>query len=145
MAQHRPSSIVPHRWRRLRYGPTLLLHRRPTPAGERGIIDAAPAYLGGRNPKEQQRRASLGGQNPGYKRRASLGGQNPGDNNNDNAQISRVLSNDKGLPLEDKTLGTTTTTTPNLQGCVRTTKTLLRDNTPGTTNTTTKKTPNLQG
>ena len=47
---------------------------------------------------QRQRRASLGGRNPGERRIASLGGQNPGDNNNDNAQPSRVRSqkrNDK--------------------------------------------------
>ena len=76
-----------------------------TPAGKRGIIDAAPASLEGQNPK-RQRRASLGGRNPGDKRRASLGGQNPRDNNNNNAQPSRVWSNDKELPLGDKTMGT---------------------------------------
>ena len=51
------------------------------PAGERGIIDAAPASLGGRN-----------------------------------------LGIKEELPLGEKTLGTTTTTTPKLQGCGRTTR-----------------------
>ena len=34
------------------YGPTSR-YRRPTPAGERGVCDAASASLGRRNPKEQ--------------------------------------------------------------------------------------------
>ena len=63
MAQHQPSLVVLHRRRRLTFGPTLR-YRCPTPAGERGIIDAAPASLGGRN-TEERRRASPGGRNPG--------------------------------------------------------------------------------
>ena len=51
---------------------------RASPAGEHGIIDAAPASFGGQNPEDH--------------RRASLGGQNPRDKNNDNSQPLRVRS-----------------------------------------------------
>ena len=68
----------------------MLRNRRPTPADKCGIIDAAPASLGGRKPEERQR-ASPGGRNPVEERRPSpagkrgrmdavlalLGGQNP--------------------------------------------------------------------
>ena len=46
LGAHRPSLVVPYRRGRLTYGQTLLLHPCPTPSGERGIIDAAPASLG---------------------------------------------------------------------------------------------------
>ena len=83
MAQHRPPSVKPNRWRRLTYGPTLLLHRRPTPAGARGIIEAAPA---------------------------SLGGQNPGQpNNKDNAQPPRVRSKKRQRPTFKGAVETSTT------------------------------------
>ena len=47
---------------------------RASPDGERGVIDAAPASLGGRNPEEQGR-DSPGGKNPGDKRRPSPAGE----------------------------------------------------------------------
>ena len=52
--QHRPSLVLPYCWRRLTYSPISLLHRRPTPAGARGNIDAAPASLWGRNSGEHK-------------------------------------------------------------------------------------------
>ena len=82
------------------------------PYGKRGIIDAAPAPLGDETLKNNPL-ASVASSKPPQlplgdetlrnkeelplrdktlrnKRRASLGGRNPGDNNNDNAQPSRV-------------------------------------------------------
>ena len=58
------------------------LNPKEQPAGKRGNI-GRPRFPWGKKPREQiQRRASLGGRNPEEKRRASLGGRNPGDNNN---------------------------------------------------------------
>ena len=47
--------------------------------------------LGGGEPEEKED-LPLRDETPRNKRRASLGGRNPGDNNNDNAQPSRVRS-----------------------------------------------------
>ena len=47
---------------------------RPTTAGERVIIDAAPDFIGGRNP-EEQRRTPPGGKTLGTKGRASPAGE----------------------------------------------------------------------
>ena len=52
--QHWPPSVEQYRWRQFMQGPTSFIHRRTTPAGARGIIDAAPTSLGGRNPGENK-------------------------------------------------------------------------------------------
>ena len=105
---------------------TLGTKRRASPAGERGIIDAAPAFLGGRNPEAQfaVKRGNIGrpsfpwGTKPqGINRwrarhsmppQITLGDETPrtkeelplGDEN---------LGTEEELPLGDETPGTTTT------------------------------------
>ena len=99
--QHQPSSVVPYRRRQLTYGPTFFLHRRPTPAGARGIIDLAPDSLGGKNPREHKN----------FEAASSNKKQNK-----DNAQPPRVRSKQRQQPsfnsaVEKSTTRTTKTTT----------------------------------
>ena len=91
--------------------------RRPSPAGERGIIDAVPASLGGRDTKEQ-RRASPLGQKHRDKRRPSpagkhgnidaapdsLGGQNPKEHIMD---TSRTMDAKRQRPIYKRAVETT--------------------------------------
>ena len=59
------------------YGPTSLQNIRPKSAGERGIIDAAPASLGRRNPGDEIRPSPAGNCGIIDAVPASLGGRNP--------------------------------------------------------------------
>ena len=121
-AFHWPSSFVPYcRWR-LTYVPTLLLHRRPTPAGTLVIIDASPASLGGQNPGEhktlgqpalrKKNTKTLGQPSP----RTKTSGQ-PSPREKTSGQPAPRTFKRKKRPTFKCAVRTKTKTMPNLQGC----------------------------
>ena len=123
MAQLRPSSAEPYRWWRLMYGPTLLLHRCPTPAG---------AQHHRRRPSFPWGTKSRGIQQP---RGNKLQGITSGQTELQGEQQQRLRRTKQRLKRKQQEqiswntkVKTQTKTTLNLQGCGRNEDVNINDN-----------------